>query len=112
MLRGTCRYLPSMKIRLGQLRRLVRESMRDTMPAPTQLADASPESMRKGADTSLKSHNPVTMKAAAVLKALRAQGHDASPNDVKRFMSSLSPGRALVLTADAIAASYLKKTSS
>ena len=98
-----------MKIRLGALRRLIREVGRDTMVAPTQPAQASPESMRTMSHPSLASQSPLDNKVNLVIKALGKMGKHADARDVKKLLSTVEPGRLLVIPPDQLAQAVAKR---
>jgi hypothetical protein len=100
-----------MKITLGRLRRLVREAARDTVMAPTEPVEASPEAVRTASHPSLRAPSPADAKVNQVSKLLQAKGHHANVQDLKKFVSGLDPKRALVLTPEDIASAFLKKTA-
>lgn len=100
-----------MKIRLGALRRIIREEAHDTVMTPTQSVPASPESMKDASHPALKNHDPVASKANQVVKVIQSHGQRADVRDVQKFISSLSPQRALVISAEDMARAFMKKTS-
>jgi hypothetical protein len=79
--------------------------------APTQPAQASPESVRSASHPSLKSQDPVSVKAEQVLRVLNSKGNRARLEDVKKFISGVDPQRLFKLTPDQIANAFIKKTS-
>jgi hypothetical protein len=100
-----------MRITLGELRRIIREGLHDTNMAHTQPVQSSPQSVRTASHPSMASQDPVNSKANQVEKVIQGMGKNVDIRDLRKFISSLSPKRVLVLTTKDIATAFLKKTS-
>ena len=98
-----------MKIRLGALKRLIREVGRDTVMSPTQPAEASPESMRTMSHPSLAAQSPLDNKVNLVVKALTKMGKHVDARDVKKLLSTVDPQRLLILPPDQVAKAVAKR---
>lgn len=102
-----------MRLKLSELRRLIREAVHDTMMAHTEPVEASPESLKVADHASLGGqNNPLTAKVNQVMKVFARQGKQVNANDVKKLLSTVDPQRLLVLTADQVAAQVAKKLAS
>lgn len=100
-----------MRIALWKLRKIIREGLHDTNMAHTQPVQSSPESMRTASHPSMVAPDPVSSKANQVMKVIHGLGKNADIRDLKKFVSTLSPKRMLVLTSKDIATAFLKKAA-
>jgi len=98
-----------MRIRLGRLRQLIREEARDTIMAPTQYSEPSPESMRRLDMPAMRSNDPLQIKVDQVIKILNHDHVQVDARDVKKLLSTVDPKRLLVMKVDAIAKQVQKK---
>ena len=94
---------------MKRLRELIREAMHDTVVAPTQYSEPSPESMRKLDMPAMRSNDPLDIKVDQVLKILSKQGQTVDARDVKKLLSTVNPKRLLVMPAEDVAKQVAKK---
>ena len=93
-----------MKIKLSQLRRLVREAIHDTMMAYTEPVPSTPASIQNGQHPAMQQRSQVDNKVNQVVKLLTKQGRHVDANQIKQFVTQLDPQEQLVMTAEQIAA--------
>lgn len=90
---------------------MIREGLHDTNMAHTQPVQSSPQSVRTASHPSMAAQDPINSKANQVEKVIQGMGKNVDIRDLRKFVSTLSPKRMLVLTTKDIATAFLKKTS-
>ena len=84
-----------MRTTLGELRKLVREALHDTVAAPassrTEPAVSDPRFSEAPPKGSMRLDSPAFQKAKVVTKAIEKQGGEADVQDVLKFIKNYEP---------------------
>lgn len=97
-----------MKIKISQLRSLIREVVADTMLAPTEAPPVSQQQLQNANHQAMGPRTQSTTKANMVAKIVNQRAGDTTKTQaVQKYVASLDPQDQLVKTAEQIAQEFL-----